>query len=88
MRVLFFLNTKIMSTNTLSKETELRLIDFFNESIDLKSMAKTIRQVNYLLALNVMRENESLESDQINLDDSFYWLNKLAEVLDPYLDVE
>ncbi|MFH7014365.1 hypothetical protein ACHRV5_21130 [Flavobacterium sp. FlaQc-52] len=77
-----------MSTNTLSKETELRLIDFFNESIDLKSMAKTIRQVNYLLALNVMRENESLESDQINLDDSFYWLNKLAEVLDPYLDVE
>jgi hypothetical protein len=77
-----------MSTNTLSKETELRLIDFFNESIDLKSMAKTIRQVNYLLALNVMRENESLESDQTNLDDSFYWLNKLAEVLDPYLDVE
>ncbi|MDX6190962.1 hypothetical protein SGQ83_16515 [Flavobacterium sp. Fl-318] len=77
-----------MSTNTLSKETELRLIDFFNESIDLKSMAKTIRQVNYLLTLNVMRENESLESDQTNLDDSFYWLNKLAEVLDPYLDVE
>ncbi|MFH6946003.1 hypothetical protein [Flavobacterium sp. FlaQc-50] len=77
-----------MSTNTLSKETELRLIDFFNESIDLKSMAKTIRQVNYLLALNVMRENESLQSDQLNLDDSFYWLNKLAEVLDPYLDVE
>ncbi|MEO8535084.1 MAG: hypothetical protein ABI441_15100 [Flavobacterium sp.] len=77
-----------MSTNNLSKETELRLTEFFNNSIDSKSMAKTIRQVNYLLALNAMREQEPLQSDKMDLDDSFYWMNKLAEILDPYLDVE
>ncbi|WP_264552596.1 hypothetical protein [Flavobacterium sp. N2038] len=75
-----------MSTNTLSRETELRLTEFFNNSIDSKSMAKTIRQVNYLLALNVMREQETLKPENINLEDNFYWLNKLAEILDPYLE--
>lgn len=77
-----------MSTNTLSKETKLRLTEFFNNSIDAKSMAKSIRQVNYILALNVMHETEFLQQENINLDESFYWLNKLAEILDPYLDVE
>ncbi|KFF07138.1 hypothetical protein [Flavobacterium reichenbachii] len=76
-----------MSTNTLSKETELRLADLFNNTIDSKSMAKTIRQVNYLLALNVMK-NEIGQPETINLEDNFYWLNKLAETLDPYLDAE
>jgi hypothetical protein len=79
---------KMMSTNTFSKETELRLTEFFNNSIDSKSMAKCIRQVNYILALNVMHENEFLQQENINLDESFYWLNKLAEILDPYLEVE
>ncbi|MHC0444101.1 hypothetical protein ACWA1F_01755 [Flavobacterium sp. 3-218] len=77
-----------MSTNTLSKETQLRLAEFFNNSIDSKSMAKTLRQVNYILALNVMHENEFLQQENINLDESFYWLKKLAEILDPYLEVE
>ncbi|URM38148.1 MULTISPECIES: hypothetical protein [Flavobacterium] len=77
-----------MSTNTLSKETELRLTEFFNNSIDSKSMAKTIRQVNYMLALNVIREDGFLKTETINLEDSFFWLNQLAEALDPYLDVE
>ncbi|MFC0777699.1 hypothetical protein [Flavobacterium sp. HJSW_4] len=76
-----------MSTNTFSKETELRLTEFFNNSIDSKSMAKTIRQVNYTLALNVLK-NETTQPENINLEDSFYWLNKLAEILDPYLEVE
>ncbi|AXB58981.1 hypothetical protein HYN86_06130 [Flavobacterium fluviale] len=77
-----------MSTTTFSKETQLRLTEFFNNSIDVKSMAKSIRQVNYILALNVMHETEFLQQENINLDESFYWLNKLAEILDPYLDVE
>ena len=77
-----------MSTNALSKETELRLTEFFNNSIDSKSMAKTIRQVNYMLALNVIREDGFLKTETINLEDSFFWLNQLAEALDPYLDVE
>lgn len=83
-----FPKCKIMSTNTLSKEIQLRLTDFFNESIDPKSMAKAIRQVNYVLALNAMRNSESLQTDTINLEDNFYWLNRLAEILNPYLEVE
>ena len=77
-----------MSTSTLSKETELRLTEFFTNSIDPQSMAKTIRQVNYFLALTAMRENEPLPSEKENLENGFYWLNQLAETLNPYLDVE
>jgi hypothetical protein len=77
-----------MSTNTLSKETELRLADFFSKSVDAEFMAKTIRQVNYLLTLSLMRECETLEIDKRNLENGFYWLNELAEILNPYLHVE
>ena len=49
-----------MSTNTLSKEAEARLIDFFNKSVDPKSIAKTIRRLNYVLVLGMMRECETL----------------------------
>lgn len=77
-----------MSTNTLSKETEKNLIDFFNKSVDPKAMAKLIRQLNYVLALGVMREHETLQNNITNMENSFYWLNELAEVLNPYLDVE
>jgi hypothetical protein len=77
-----------MSTNNLSKETELRLIDFFDKTIDPKTMAKTIRQINYIVTLSLMRKNETLECEIINLGTGFYWLNELAEVLNPYLDEE
>ena len=77
-----------MSTNHLSKEFETRLKDFFTDIIDPKDMAKSIRQVNYALSLCSMRGCETLESELSNIDDNFYWLNRLAEILDPYLDVE
>ena len=79
---------KTMTTENLSKETETRLIDFFRKTIDSEDMAKTIRQVNYVLSLCAMRGCETVETEFNNLEDNFYWLNKLAEVLDPYLDVE
>ena len=74
-----------MSTNTFSKETETRLLNFFNTKIDPQDMAKAIRQVNYILALGVMREHETLQNGIDNLENSFFWLNELAEVLNPYL---
>lgn len=77
-----------MSTNNLSKETETKLNVFFNNTIDPKSMAKAIRQVNYILALGVLREHETLKNEVNNLENSFYWLNELAEILNPYLDAE
>ena len=85
-----FCNTKngIMNENSFSKETETRLIDFFRKTIDSEDMAKTIRQVNYVPSLCAMRGCETVETEFNNLEDNFYWLNKLAEVLDPYLDVD
>jgi hypothetical protein len=77
-----------MSTNTLSKEAETRLIDFFNKSVDPKVMAKTIRRLNYVLALSMMRECETILIEKTNLEDGFYWLNELAEILNPYFYVE
>ena len=37
-----------MKTNTLSKEAETRLVDFFNHTIDPTEMAKAIRQANHI----------------------------------------
>jgi hypothetical protein len=77
-----------MSTNNLSKEAEIRLMNFFNNTIDPQEMAKSIRHVNYVLALGALRQHETLQNEIDNLQNSFYWLNELAEVLNPYLDVE
>jgi len=82
------LKNKTMTTENLSKETETRLIEFFRKTIDFEDMAKTIRQVNHILFLCVMRGCETVESEVKNIEDNFYWLNKLAEALDPYLDVD
>lgn len=77
-----------MITEKYSKEVEVRLAAFFTNNIDPEDMAKTIRQVNYTLSLCAMRGCETVESEIKNIQDNFYWLNKLAEVLDPYLEVE
>ncbi|WP_428231518.1 hypothetical protein [Flavobacterium sp.] len=75
-----------MITENLSNEVETRLKHFFTDNIDSKEMAKMIREVNNALSLSVMRGSETIESEIRNIDDNFYWLNKLAEVLDPYLE--
>ncbi|OUL60327.1 hypothetical protein [Flavobacterium sp. AJR] len=77
-----------MTTEGFTKEVEIRLKDFFNEVMEPEDMAKTIRQVNHLLALCLMRGCETAASEIKNIEDNFYWLNKLAEALDPYLDAE
>ena len=75
-----------MITEKLPNNVETRLNDFFTDKIDSKEMAKIIREVNNALSLCVMRGCETIESEIKNIDDNFYWLNKLAEVLDPYLE--
>ena len=79
-----------MATNNLSKETEKRLLDFFNNVIDAKDLAKAIRQLNYAIALVVMRDDERgyVYAQKENLEKGYYWLNELAEILHPYLEVE
>ncbi|URM36532.1 hypothetical protein [Flavobacterium anhuiense] len=75
-----------MITNNFSIEMETKLNDFFTDKIDCKEMAKMIREVNNVLSLSVMRKCETIKSGIKNVDDNFYWLNQLAEVLDPYLE--
>lgn len=85
---MLFETLKIMNKNHLPKEIEMRIKDFLIDVMDAKDLAKAIRQVNYVLSLAVMRECETVESEIKNIEDNFYWLNKLAEALDPYLDVD
>lgn len=77
-----------MATEAFSKEIEMRLIDFFSNKIDPKDLAKTIRYLNYVIALGVMRKDETLKLQITKIEDGFYWLNELAEILHPYLEVE
>jgi len=77
-----------MSTKTLSKEAEIRLTNFFNQTVAPEQMAKALRQVNFVLSLSLIRENETLKQEIDKLENSFYWLNELAEILNPYLDLE
>ena len=74
--------------NNLPRETETRLVDFFTNSINPKDMAKALRLVNYISALSALRECETVQGEISNLEKSFYCMNRLAEALDPYLDVE
>jgi len=77
-----------MTTENLSKEEEQRLIDFFNKTVDPKDLAKTIRRLNYVIALGVMRKDKTLKLEVAKIEEGFYWLNEFAEILDPYLEVE
>lgn len=77
-----------MTTDCFSKEVEARLKDFFSDVVDAKDMAKMLRQVNYALSLSSMRGCETLDPELCYINDNFYWLNRLAEVLDPYLVVD
>lgn len=77
-----------MRTENHSKKVEARIKDFFVDDIDPEEMAKIIREINYALSLCVMRGCETVESEVKNIEDNFYWLNRLAEALDPYLDVD
>ncbi len=51
-------------------------------------MAKILRQVNCILAVAVMRQHETLQIGLANFEDNYYWLNELAEILNPYLSEE
>ncbi|KUJ61997.1 hypothetical protein AR687_10605 [Flavobacteriaceae bacterium CRH] len=77
-----------MSKNNLSKEAETRLMTFFNNTVTPEQIAKAIRQVNFVLALGLIREHETHQQEISKLENSFFWLNELAEILNPYLDVE
>lgn len=77
-----------MPTNYNSEEIEKRIKDFFEDCIAPKDLAKSIRKLSYLIAFSAMSDVKTLDVQMSNFSDHFYWLNQLAEVLDPYLEVE
>ncbi|MEO8255174.1 MAG: hypothetical protein ABI554_12400 [Flavobacterium sp.] len=68
-------------------EVNEKIINFFDKTIGTKDFAKFIRRTNYILSLTAIRDNDNL-IDKDWLDNSYYWLNEFAEVLDPYLDAK
>jgi hypothetical protein len=75
-----------MSQNNLSEEIEKKLLYFFNNDIDPESLAKAIKQLNIIIALSKVIEDEAKYSQKENLKQGLHWLNKLAEILNPYLE--
>lgn len=68
--------------------TNEKLIEFFEKGISPDEMAKNIRRLNYSLSLTVIRNDDNHNPlDKDWLDGGFFWLNELAEILDPYLNV-
>lgn len=69
--------------------TNEKLIDFFEKTIDPEAMARCIRRINYILTLTVIREDENKNPMNPDwLDEGFYYLNELAEILEPNLYID
>ncbi|MDN3672061.1 hypothetical protein QWY99_03130 [Flavobacterium branchiarum] len=65
-----------------------KLTEFFNNDISPETMAKLIRNLNYVITLALIRRNETLEFHNKELDQTVYWLNQLAENLDSYFSID
>ncbi len=64
---------------------ELKINEFFTTEIDNKSMALYIRRTLFVISKNALETQESgMYFDW--LAKGYFWLNELAERLDPYLD--
>lgn len=66
-------------------EKQKKILEFFQSTISPEQMAQLTRRTNYLIGLTAIR-NADPNVKKEWLDDGYYWLNELAEVLDPVLD--
>lgn len=64
-----------------------RVNEFLDKVVDEKTLAQSLRRAAYLIALSFIRSDEKNNAmNQEWTDDSYYFLNELAEVLDPVLE--
>jgi hypothetical protein len=62
-----------------------KLMEFFNSMVNRKDMALYIRRSVYVMSkLALSNNDDNFRKEWI--DDGFYYLNELAETLDPYLE--
>ncbi|MBE8726117.1 hypothetical protein C4F50_14360 [Flavobacterium sp. KB82] len=73
----------------IEKKLIISFYFLFVEWFCLSKICKILlRQVNCILAVAVMRQHETLQIGLANFEDNYYWLNELAEILNPYLSEE
>lgn len=78
------IETKNASENNTT--TTERLTSFLTQH-NAKSVAKILRRLNYVIVTDVLSNSESGEKIEW-ANTGFYWINEIAEILDPMLDIE
>ncbi|PTD14374.1 hypothetical protein [Flavobacterium columnare] len=75
------------SENQQNQEFEAKLKEFFTLEIPKKDFAKYVRHLNFMVMTASLKEGNSilLQEEVANYT---FWLNELAEILDPYLKAE
>jgi hypothetical protein len=71
--------------NIIFTTEDQKLMNFFNSIVDRKDMALYIRRSVYVMSKLALSSSEDLFKKEW-IDDGFYYLNELAETLDPYLE--
>lgn len=77
-----------MRKNNLSGETEKKLLQFFNDTVDSQNLVKAIRQLNCVIALSQVTEDDAKYAQKENLIKGVNWLNELAEIINPYVEYQ
>ncbi len=62
-----------------------KIMEFFKKTVDKESMALYIRRSVYVMSKLALSHNDD-DFNKAWLDDGFFYLNELAETLDPYLE--
>ncbi|WP_229335414.1 hypothetical protein [Flavobacterium sp. ALJ2] len=62
------MNAKHTSATSYNPE---KLLEFFSKDVPPESMTKIIRHLNYVIALSLIRGNETLECHTTELDHGF-----------------
>lgn len=76
-----------MENRSHTNEYNPKLAAFLNKIIDEKELAQSLRRAAYLIAMSFIRSEETTNPMCPKwTDDSFYYLNELAECLDPVLE--
>jgi hypothetical protein len=81
------MNTENQISSEDNKTAVERLATFITQEIEPKSLAKKLRRLNYVIATDVLSNSESGQNTEW-ANTGFYWINELAEILDPMLDIE
>lgn len=68
------------------KPVEEKITDFFKNEITPQQFAQQIRRMNYILTLSIFRMSEQQNTIDMNwAENSFFYLNEFAEILDPVM---